>query len=501
MPERIRVHERKFGSHRLGYHDLVDQHTLDRHGILGFLVAKGLPGRLAVVATLRRTPCREAQRLIVGLRRRYAPQERLEHRCACRNLDVCENIPLRIVLFTRIGTGGNRHPAAVIRVSLSNASLEHHSANAVREARRLHKRVVPLVVRRFRVISELRIVIGVVPLVDIILAKHAREVETEASPGTECNRIVERTPFKLVCGHDVPAPPTAVIKLWFIKHLHACNDYGAVQRIKFVGGALASRSNDTGIHEQTNNPAYRCAKSHQDVCGSLSPRGIIHVLEPDRLAKIGPKVSNIQILSEASDIVICDRRRHIDSICHNLHPKHGIGMRIFPREREERDAVQERRTDGHRLVLGATHRLKHNKAVLDLHVQRHETIGAPAATSHPVFIFTAARCLGIIERTAAAATTGTRHGVKSHCFSATCRRGRILTTLTATAFSGATRISCTLTPDGFVLWQVYATAAATAAAEPYIRIFVTGNQLRKYIADSGFTHRRKREAISALAAI
>ena len=363
---------------------------------------------------------------------------------------------------------------------------------------------MPLVVRRFRVISELRIVIGVVPLVDIILAKHAREVETEASSGAECNRIVERTPFKLVCGHDVPPPPTAVVKSRFIEHLHACDDHRAVHGIELVRGALASRSNDTGIHEQTNNPAYRCAKSHQDVCGSLSPRGIIHVLEPDRLAKIGPKVSNIQILSEASDIVICDRRRHIDSICHNLHPKHGIGMRIFPREREERDAVQERRTDGHRLVLGSAHRLEHHKAVLDLHMHYDKTAAAGAAADDPVLGFTAAGRNRIVERTAAATAARIQSSIVALRRAGTVIRGRaalngrVLSALTAAAVATSSGDSGAL---AHIRIGAFTATTATAAAKPNVSILVSGNKFCYRIAYFGFAKSRNGETVASLAAI
>ena len=258
--ERIRILERQFRSHRLGYHNLINENTLNRGGVLRAVFAERLTRVLLVLTALRRTPSCKAQRLIVGLRSRYAPQERLEHRCACSNLDVCENIPLRIVLFTRIGTGRNRHPAAILTVGIRNASLEHHSANAVREAGRLHERVVLVVLCRFRIIRKERIVFR-----RIGRTLRTREVETEASSRTECHRIVERTPFQLVCGHDVPAPPTAVIQLRLVEHLHARDDHRAIQGIQLIRGTLASRGDNRRIHQQSHDTAYRRTKTDQDI--------------------------------------------------------------------------------------------------------------------------------------------------------------------------------------------------------------------------------------------
>ena len=154
-----------------------------------------------------------------------------------------------VIVRARILAPGNGDPPALREIRLQYARLEHHRTDAVSETRRLHERIVRLVMGLFRIVGKKRIVGP--------SARHAGEVEAAAASRAERHRIVERTPLELVRGHDVPAPPATVVELRLVIHLHARDNHRAEHRVQVVGRAFPRFRNDGRIHKQPDDATHR----------------------------------------------------------------------------------------------------------------------------------------------------------------------------------------------------------------------------------------------------
>ena len=321
---------------------------------------------------------------------------------------------------------------------------------------------------------------------------HAGEVKSAAAARTERHGIVERAPFELVRGHDVPAPPATVVKLRLVEHLHSCDDDRTVHRIEPVRGALARRRNDRRIHEQAHNTGFRGAKSHQDVRRTLRSRRIVHVAKLDRITEIDPQIVVIKGLRNRAEI------SGSHTVGRNLHLEHRIRLRILPRERKKRDAVEEERTHGHRIFFVAAHRLEHHKAIFHLHMHHHETAAARATAKNPVLCVVVSGGYRVNVRTAATAATSKHHTILTGALIVGIFELRIQSALTAGPFAAHAGCQRTFAPFRLVRIGIDAGTTAAATAEPSV---IVAEKLADCVTHLGFPESGKREAVAAIAAI
>ena len=303
-------------------------------------------------------------------------------------------MPILILRF-RIGGAADRH-IAVHAVRLEHPRLERHLTDPVRELRCLDERVMLVVLRRRRGVREERIVHS--------RPRLAGEVQRAAPPRRDLDRgvvemVVERTVLPQSGRHDVPAPPAAVVERRLVHRQHRRDRHRAVHRThRRVRGVVAGVDHGVGGDEKSRNAADRRPHPDREVRGP-------------RLARLGGQLGEL----DDPDIFPSARQQLGASIDVTLvHPvRHHLNMHLrilvspHPGEAEHRDAVQERRAQGHRHIRLAAHRLKQHRAVVDAHMQHHETVAATPATRQPVARVVSASLHYGMDLTAAAAAAQT----------------------------------------------------------------------------------------------